>query len=77
MTDWDATRYHRVSEPQFDWGQRVIARLQPSGGQRILDHDSKTSSVASALTAMRNMMNSIGVAGATSISQNNRPFSMP
>ena len=37
MSDWDATRYHRVSEPQFDWGQRVIARLQPSGGERILD----------------------------------------
>jgi len=37
MTDWDATRYHRVSEPQFDWGQRVIARLQPRAGERILD----------------------------------------
>jgi len=37
MTDWDASRYHRVSEPQFDWGQRVIARLQPVAGERILD----------------------------------------
>ena len=37
MTDWDAKRYHRVSEPQFDWGQRIIARLQPSAGERILD----------------------------------------
>jgi trans-aconitate 2-methyltransferase len=37
VTDWDATRYHRVSEPQYDWGQRVIARLQPSAGERILD----------------------------------------
>jgi trans-aconitate 2-methyltransferase len=37
VSDWDASRYHRVSEPQFDWGQRVIARLQPSGGERILD----------------------------------------
>ena len=37
MTDWDATRYHRVSEPQFDWGQRVIARLKPAAGERILD----------------------------------------
>jgi trans-aconitate 2-methyltransferase len=37
MTDWDATRYHRISEPQFDWGQRVIARLKPRGGERILD----------------------------------------
>jgi SAM-dependent methyltransferase len=37
MTDWDAPRYHRVSEPQFDWGQRVIARLKPVAGERILD----------------------------------------
>ena len=37
MTDWDATRYHRVSDPQFDWGQRIIARLQPLAGERILD----------------------------------------
>jgi SAM-dependent methyltransferase len=37
VSDWDATRYHRVSEPQFDWGQRVIARLKPSAGERILD----------------------------------------
>lgn len=37
MTDWDASRYHRVSEPQFDWGLRVIARLKPIAGERILD----------------------------------------
>ena len=37
MSDWDAKRYHQVSEPQFDWGQRVIARLNPVAGERILD----------------------------------------
>ncbi len=37
MSDWDASRYHRVSEPQFDWGQRVIERLKPAAGERILD----------------------------------------
>jgi len=37
MSDWDASRYHRVSEPQFDWGLRVIARLKPVAGERILD----------------------------------------
>jgi trans-aconitate 2-methyltransferase len=37
MSDWDATRYHRISAPQFDWGQRVIARLKPQAGERILD----------------------------------------
>ena len=37
MNDWDAPRYHRISAPQFDWGQRVIARLKPARGERILD----------------------------------------
>jgi ubiquinone/menaquinone biosynthesis C-methylase UbiE len=37
MADWDAARYHRISSPQFDWGQRVIARLQPAAGERVLD----------------------------------------
>jgi len=37
MKDWDASRYHRVSAPQLDWGQRVIARLQPRPGEHVLD----------------------------------------
>lgn len=37
MSDWDAARYHRISSPQFEWGQRVIVRLQPAAGERILD----------------------------------------
>jgi trans-aconitate 2-methyltransferase len=37
MAEWDASRYHRISGPQFDWGQRVIARLQPGPGEWILD----------------------------------------
>lgn len=37
MSDWDAERYQRISDPQFDWGQRVLARLEPVPGERILD----------------------------------------
>ena len=37
MTDWDAARYDRVSNPQLEWGRRVIARLAPVPGERILD----------------------------------------
>jgi trans-aconitate methyltransferase len=37
MTDWDASRYHRISQPQYDWGRRVIARLRPRPGERVLD----------------------------------------
>jgi trans-aconitate 2-methyltransferase len=37
MSDWDAARYHRISAPQFDWGQHVLARLRPVAGEHILD----------------------------------------
>ena len=35
--DWDATRYHRLSDPQLAWGRRVLMRLAPTEGERILD----------------------------------------
>lgn len=35
--DWDARRYHELSSPQLEWGRRVIARLRPLAGERILD----------------------------------------
>jgi trans-aconitate 2-methyltransferase len=35
--DWDAERYHRLSDPQHAWGRRVLARLAPMSGERILD----------------------------------------
>ncbi|MCA1560973.1 MAG: methyltransferase domain-containing protein [Acidobacteria bacterium] len=37
MSDWDATLYHRLSEPQRMWGVRVLQRLAPERGERILD----------------------------------------
>ena len=37
MSDWDAETYHRLSDPQFAWGQRVLARLKARAGERILD----------------------------------------
>ena len=37
MSDWDAARYHRLSEPQRTWGVRVLERLAPERGERILD----------------------------------------
>ena len=37
VTDWDAARYDRVSNPQLEWGRRVIARLAPAPGERGLD----------------------------------------
>lgn len=37
MSDWDAAKYHRVSDPQRSWGLRVLDRLEPAAGERILD----------------------------------------
>jgi trans-aconitate methyltransferase len=37
MREWNAETYHRVSNPQFDWGQRVLARLPLAGSERVLD----------------------------------------
>ena len=37
MTEWDAERYHRLSDPQVAWGQRVLDRLAPADGETILD----------------------------------------
>ena len=37
MSDWDAAKYHRISDPQLAWGRAVAARLSPVSGERILD----------------------------------------
>src|SRR6185436_12789063 len=37
MSDWDAAKYHRISDPQLSWGRVVAERLAPAAGERILD----------------------------------------
>jgi ubiquinone/menaquinone biosynthesis C-methylase UbiE len=37
VTEWDAAKYQRISEPQLFWGRAVVARLEPAPGERILD----------------------------------------
>jgi trans-aconitate 2-methyltransferase len=37
VADWDAHTYHRVSDPQRNWGLRVLQRLAPAAGECILD----------------------------------------
>ena len=34
---WDALKYHAVSEPQFRWGQAVLADLALRGDETVLD----------------------------------------
>jgi trans-aconitate 2-methyltransferase len=37
MADWNAEVYARISQPQFAWGQRVLARLPLAGSEVVLD----------------------------------------
>jgi trans-aconitate 2-methyltransferase len=37
MADWDARTYERVSDPQFEWGQKVLARLPLRGDETVVD----------------------------------------
>jgi len=37
MREWNAETYHRVSNPQFDWGTVVLARLPLDGDECVLD----------------------------------------
>jgi trans-aconitate 2-methyltransferase len=36
-TDWDASTYQRVSGPQAEWSQKVLARLPLEGDETVLD----------------------------------------
>src|SRR5689334_7159126 len=35
--EWDATSYHRLSNPQYNWGRRVLARVAPRGDEIVID----------------------------------------
>jgi trans-aconitate 2-methyltransferase len=37
MADWDAEAYERISDPQFQWGLRVLERLPLRGDETVVD----------------------------------------
>jgi len=51
MTDWDAGKYHRLSDPQFAWGRQLAEKLAPKAGERILDLGCGTGRLTTELAA--------------------------
>jgi trans-aconitate methyltransferase len=47
--DWDAQTYHRVSEPQFAWGVKVLEKLPLTGSEVVLDAGCGTGRVTAEL----------------------------
>jgi len=35
--EWNSSAYHRVSNPQFEWGLKVLERLSLRGDERLMD----------------------------------------
>jgi len=49
VPEWDAATYHRVSEPQFEWGLKVLARLPLAGDETVMDAGCGTGRLTSLL----------------------------
>jgi len=35
--DWNSEAYHRLSEPQYEWGRKLLKVLQLNGNEKVLD----------------------------------------
>ncbi|MFB3815562.1 MAG: methyltransferase domain-containing protein [Terriglobales bacterium] len=47
--EWDANSYHRLSDQQFGWGKKVMARVRVRGDETVLDAGCGTGRVTAEL----------------------------
>ena len=50
-TEWNASAYHVLSEPQFAWGLRVLERVRLTGGECVLDAGCGSGRVTAAIAS--------------------------
>ncbi len=50
--EWDAASYHRLSDPQYGWGRRVLERIAPRGDETVIDAGCGTARLTVELAAL-------------------------
>jgi trans-aconitate methyltransferase len=61
MGEWNADVYHRVSDPQAEWGRSVLARLPLQGDELVLDVGCGTGRLTADLLARLPRGKAVGV----------------